>query len=82
LSKLRQLPGAQDLEDAWIRARLGEDGYLTGNDAQAGTMDPAVIDQLIDLARTAAAAEAEARGGAGQAAQTPRSPCLPGRPRC
>jgi hypothetical protein len=66
LSQLRQLPGARDLEDAWIRAFLGEDGYLTGNDAQAaacdaqtvpvvtGTMDPAVIDQMINLARTAA----------------------------
>jgi len=26
LSQLRQLPGAPDLEDAWTRARLGEDG--------------------------------------------------------
>ncbi len=72
LSQLRALPGAQDLEDAWIRARLGEDGYLTGKDAETaacdapavpvvtGTMDPAVIDQMIDLARTAAQAQAEA----------------------
>ncbi len=28
LSQLRQLPGAQDLEDAWLRARFGADGYL------------------------------------------------------
>jgi hypothetical protein len=35
LSQLRQLPGARDLEDAWIRAFLGQDGHLTGNDAQA-----------------------------------------------
>ena len=34
LSQLRQLPGAQELEDAWIRARAGEDGYLTGTDAR------------------------------------------------
>ena len=66
LSQLRRLPGAPDLEDAWIRARLGEDGYLTGKDADAaacdaqtvpvvtGTMDPAVIDQMINLAGTAA----------------------------
>jgi hypothetical protein len=72
LSQLRQLPGAQDLEDAWIRAFLGEDGYLTGKDAQAaacdaqtvpvvsGTVNPGVIDQMIDLARTAAEAKAEA----------------------
>jgi hypothetical protein len=66
LSELRQLPGARDLEDAWIRARLGEDGYLAGKDAETaacdaqtvpvvtGTMDPDVIDQMIHLARTAA----------------------------
>jgi hypothetical protein len=72
LSQLRGLPGAAGLEDAWLRARLGEgsgvsggDGYLTGKDAEAaacdaqvvpvvtGTFDPAVIDQMTDLARTA-----------------------------
>ena len=65
LSQLRQMPGAQDLEDAWIRARLGEDGYLTGKDAEAaacdaqtvpvitGTMDDTVIDKMIDLAQIA-----------------------------
>jgi Domain of unknown function (DUF222) len=68
LSQLRQLPGAPELEDAWLRARAGEDGYLTGQDAQTaacdaqtvpvvtGTMDPGVIDQMIALARTAAEA--------------------------
>ena len=62
LSQLRQLPGAQDLEDAWIRARLGEDGYLAGKDAEVaacdaqtvpvvtGTMDHTVIDKMISLA--------------------------------
>ncbi len=39
LSQLRALPGAQDLEDAWIRARLGEDGYLTGKDAETAACD-------------------------------------------
>ena len=70
LSQLRQLPGAQELEDAWIRARLGEDGYLTGQDAQAaacdaqtvpvvtGTMDPDIIDKMIALAQAAAEAGA------------------------
>ncbi|MGH3207498.1 MAG: DUF222 domain-containing protein [Trebonia sp.] len=69
LSQLRQLPGAPELEDAWIRARLGEDGYLTGADAQAaacdaqtvpvvtGTVDPDVIDKMIALARTAPEAD-------------------------
>jgi hypothetical protein len=87
LSQLRQLPGAADLEDAWISAFLGEDGYLTGKDAEAaacdaqvvpvvtGTMDPAVIDQMIDLARTAAEAEAEAEAGAGTS--DPASPAPP-----
>jgi len=68
LSQLRQLPGAPELEDAWIRARLGEDGYLAGPDAETaacdaqtvpvvtGSMDPDVIDKMIGLARTAAEA--------------------------
>ena len=72
LSQLRQLPGAQELEDAWIRARAGEDGYLTGQDAETaacdvqvvpvvtGTADPDVIDKMINLARTAVEAEAAA----------------------
>ena len=76
LSQLRQLPGAGDLEDAWIRAFLGEDGYLTGKDAAAaacdaptvpvvtGTTDPSVIDQMIDLARTAAEAAPGPSGAA------------------
>jgi hypothetical protein len=39
LSQLRQLPGAPELEDAWIRARLGEDGYLTGTDGETAACD-------------------------------------------
>jgi hypothetical protein len=69
LSQLRQMPGAGDLEDAWIKARLGEDGYLTGKDGETaacdaqtipvvtGTVNPDVIGQIIDLARTAAEAD-------------------------
>jgi hypothetical protein len=68
MSQLRQMPGAAELEDAWIRAYLGEDGFMTGKDAETaacdavtvpvvtGTMDPAVIDKMIALARTAAEA--------------------------
>ena len=64
LSQLRAMPGADHLEDAWVRARLGEDGYLTGKDAEAAAcdaqavpvvtaiMDPAIVDKMIDLART------------------------------
>jgi Domain of unknown function (DUF222) len=66
LSQLRRLPGAGELEDAWIRAGLGQDGYLGGQDAETaacdaqavpvvtGTMNPDVIDQMIDLAGAAA----------------------------
>ena len=83
LSQLRQLPGARELEDAWIRARLGEDGYLTGKDAEAaacdaqtvpvvtGTMDDTVIDKMIDLARTAA--EAGAAGDNTPAGTSPQA---------
>jgi hypothetical protein len=44
VSQLRQLPGAADLEDAWLRARLGEPGdpgtaYLTGEDAEVAACD-------------------------------------------
>jgi hypothetical protein len=72
LSALRQLPGARELEDAWIRARLGEDGFLADKDAEVaacdaqtvpvvtGTMNPGVIDQMIGLARSAAEAGAGA----------------------
>ncbi len=71
LSQLRQLPGAQELEDAWIRARAGQDGYLTGAGAQAaacdaqtvpvvtGVMDPGVIDKMISLAQAAAEAASD-----------------------
>jgi len=90
LSQLRQLPGAGDLEDAWIRARLGEDGYLTGKEAEAaacdaptvpvvtGTVNPAVIDQMIDLARTAAEAGTGVPDTAGQAPGDPGGPGGPG----
>src|SRR5215468_10039617 len=62
LSQLRQMPGASGLEDAWIRGRLGEDGYLAGKDAEAaacdamivpvvtGHADMTVVDKMIALA--------------------------------
>jgi hypothetical protein len=77
LSQLRQLPGARELEDAWIRARAGEDGYLSGTDAETaacdaqtvpvvtGTVDPGVLDKMIALARTAA--EGDRLGGTARA---------------
>ena len=86
LSQLRQLPGAQELEDAWIRARAGEDGYLAGADARAaacdaqtvpvvtGTMDPDAIDKMITLARTAAEADSPAASAPGRSRSGTLSP--------
>jgi len=68
LSQLRDMPGADDLEDAWLRTRLGEDGYLAGKDAETaacdaqtvpivtGHPDMDVIDKIIGLARAGAEA--------------------------
>ena len=61
LRDLRAMPGASGLEDVWIRALLGEGGYLTGDDAEAaacdamivpvvaGSMNATVLDQMIGL---------------------------------
>jgi hypothetical protein len=61
LRDLRAMPGAPGLEAAWIRALLGEGGYLAGPDAEAaacdamivpvvaGAVDGAVLDQMIGL---------------------------------
>jgi hypothetical protein len=48
ISQLRQLPGAADLEDAWLRARLGEGAdpaaaYLTGKDAEVAACDALTV---------------------------------------
>jgi hypothetical protein len=59
ISQLRDMPGASELEDAWIR---GAPGYLTGKDAEVaacdaltfpvvtGRADMTVIDKIITLA--------------------------------
>ncbi len=39
LSQLRDLPGAPGIEEAFIRARLGEPGYLAGKDAEVAACD-------------------------------------------
>ena len=61
LSQLRAMAGASEMEDAWISALLGEDGYLTGKDAEAAAcdattvpvvtaaMDLSVVDEIIGL---------------------------------
>jgi len=48
ISQLRQMPGAADLEDAWLRARLGEPtdpgtAYLTGKDAEVAACDALTV---------------------------------------
>src|SRR5262245_37680162 len=43
LSTLRQMPGASGLEHAWIRGRLGEDGYLAGKDAETAACDALIV---------------------------------------
>ena len=65
LSQLRQMPGAPEIEDAFIRSLLGEPGYLTGKDAETaacdaqivpvvtGHVDITVVDKMIDLALSA-----------------------------
>jgi hypothetical protein len=65
LSQLRDMPGASGLEDAWIRGRLGETGYLAGAGAEAaacdaltvpvvvGQADMTVVDKMIALALSA-----------------------------
>ena len=75
LSELRGRDGASALEAAWIAGRLGGPGYLTGKDAEAaacdalivpvvtGHPDMTVIDQIIELALTAAGHGTGERGG-------------------
>jgi Domain of unknown function (DUF222) len=70
LSQLRDLPGASELEDAWIRARLGQPGYLAGKDAEVaacdsmmvpvvtGHADMTVIDKIIAMVLAAHAPDA------------------------
>ena len=43
LRDLRAMPGAAGLEDVWIRALLGEGGYLTGKDAEAAACDAMIV---------------------------------------
>jgi Domain of unknown function (DUF222)/HNH endonuclease len=48
ISQLRQMPGAAELEDAWLRAHLGESGdpgtaYLTGEDAEVAACDALTV---------------------------------------
>ncbi|HTU75940.1 MAG TPA: DUF222 domain-containing protein [Trebonia sp.] len=64
LRELLNLPGASELQEAWLAALAGEPGYLAGQDAEVATCDAiicpvvtghpdlAVVDQMIELVRT------------------------------
>jgi hypothetical protein len=66
LGQLRSMPGAPELEEAWLRGKAGEPGYLTGKDAEAaacdalavpvvtGHADMRVVDKIIAMALAAA----------------------------
>jgi hypothetical protein len=43
LSALRDMPGASAVEEAWLRARAGEHGYLQGKDAEAAACDALIV---------------------------------------
>jgi hypothetical protein len=61
LAELLRLPGASELQEAWLAAMAGEHGYLAGKDAEVaacdaiispvvtGHPDPGVVDAMIDL---------------------------------
>jgi hypothetical protein len=93
LSQLRQMPGASQLEDVWIRALVGEDGYLAGKDAEAaacdamtvpvvtGQVDLSVIDQMIEYVLGAFShAEPDSAAPDGPAPGPPRGPVPGGGP--
>ena len=60
-AELLQLPGASQLQDAWLAALAGQPGYLAGKDAEVaacdavvvpvvtGSPDVAVVDQMIGI---------------------------------
>ena len=85
LSQLRRMPGAGDLEETWLRARLGEDGYLSGKDAETaacdaqtvplvtGHPDMDVIDAIIGLARSSAETAAPGPGAGTETAGPART---------
>jgi hypothetical protein len=66
LGQLRQMPGAPELEEAWLRGTAREPGYLLGKDAEAAACDAfavpvvtayadmRVVDKIIAVALAAA----------------------------
>jgi hypothetical protein len=61
LAELLRLPGASELQEAWLAALAGQPGYLAGQDAEAaacdaiitpvviGSPDVAVVDKMIGI---------------------------------
>jgi hypothetical protein len=97
LGQLRQLPGGSAIEQAWLNAAAGHPGYLTGAGAQAaacdaltipavtGHADMSIIDQIIELALTAAGGHASDSASAsgddsasGDGSRTRSGPLSPG----
>jgi hypothetical protein len=62
LAELLKLPGASELQEAWLAAMAGQHGYLAGKDAEVaacdavitpvvtGQVDLSIVDAMIDLA--------------------------------
>ena len=75
ISQLRDMPGGSEIEDAWIRGRPGEDGYLAGKDAETaacdamivpvvtGHADLTVVDKMVELALSAIGGGRARHGG-------------------
>ena len=92
LSALRGMDGASLIEEAWLRARAGQPGYLAGKDAEViacdalivpvvtGSPQWGVIGAMITLV-TDYHAQARAHGGQGNPAAQPAQPDWPDWPR-
>jgi len=75
ISQLRQMPGAADLADAWLRARLGEGAdpaaaYLTGTDAEVAACDALTVPVVTGHADMTVIDKVIALASAGPPAET------------
>jgi len=78
ISQLRQMPGAADLEDAWLRARLGEGAdpataYLTGKDAEVAACDALTVPVVTGRADMTVIGKIIALASAGPVPLTPEA---------
>lgn len=80
-SQLRRMPGADEVEDEWLRARLGEPGdpgvaYLVGKDAEVAACDALTVPVVTghaDMSVIDKIIELAAAGPAGPAALSPEA---------